>query len=133
MSYQIQLSDRSRQAGRFIARVHKAIQNAVVRSGKKQQEIAAALGMDRSAVNRRILGQSNLTLRTISDLAWVLDQDIVFELVPKKLKVGSNQHSPSIATQGIVVSTSTDNLVQKNTAPVVGAATQNRREFTYAG
>jgi transcriptional regulator with XRE-family HTH domain len=84
MSYQMRNDPRARKAGRFIHRVQKEIQNAFVASGLKQQEIAEKLGVNRSVVNKRLLGESNLTLRTIADLAWAMDADIEFKLVPRR-------------------------------------------------
>jgi transcriptional regulator with XRE-family HTH domain len=78
MSYRMRISDRSRKAGRFVSKVHNEIQRAFVESGLKQQELAQKLGIDRSLVNRRLLGEANLTLRSIADLAWALDQNIKF-------------------------------------------------------
>ncbi|MDQ6435532.1 helix-turn-helix transcriptional regulator [Mesorhizobium sp. LHD-90] len=80
MSYQMRISPRSRTAGRFIARVHAEIQKAFVASGLKQNDLAKKLGVDRSAVNKQLLGQSNLTLRSIADLAWALDAPISFSI-----------------------------------------------------
>lgn len=80
MSYQMKISPRRAKAARFIGVVHRAIQNAFEKSGMKQQELAVKLGVDRSTVNKRLLGRDNLTLRTIADFAWALDCDIVFRL-----------------------------------------------------
>lgn len=78
MSFLLRISDRSRKAGRFIGRVHREIQKAFVDSGLKQSELARKLEIDRATLNKRICGQSNLTLRSIADIAWALDQDIEF-------------------------------------------------------
>jgi hypothetical protein len=90
MSYQMRNDPRARKAGRFIHRVQKEIQKAFVASGLKQQEIAEKLGVNRSVVNKRLLGEANLTLRTIADLAWAVDADIMFTLVPKRSEPGRN-------------------------------------------
>lgn len=83
MSYQMQISKKSRVAGRFISKVHKELQRAFSRSGMKQQELAIKLEMDRSAVNKKLLGKSNLTLRSIAELADAMDHKIVFHIEPK--------------------------------------------------
>ncbi|WP_051177102.1 helix-turn-helix domain-containing protein [Rhizobium mesoamericanum] len=83
---------KGRSAGRFVRRVQKELQGALVRSGLKQQQVAERLGVDRSIVNRRVTGQANLTLRSIADLAWAMDQEIVFALKPKKVDVSANEH-----------------------------------------
>ncbi|WP_165816194.1 helix-turn-helix domain-containing protein [Kumtagia ephedrae] len=80
MSYQMRISARSRTAGRFIARVHSEVQKAFVASGLKQNDLAKKMGVDRSVVNRQLLGQTNLTLRSIADLAWALNTPISFSM-----------------------------------------------------
>jgi len=60
--------------------VHKEIQKAFVASDLKQNELARLLGVDRSAVNKQLIGKSNLTLRSIADFAWALDCQITFEM-----------------------------------------------------
>lgn len=131
MSYQMRKDDRSRKAGRFVSRVHKAIQQAVVRSGLKQNEIATKLGLDRSIVNRRILGQSNLTLRTISDFAWALDHDIVFDLIPRAADREVNR--PSLdAGSGITVSVATKNIRASAPQPAILTASESPRFIEHA-
>jgi len=132
MSYQMRNDERSRKAGRFVARVHKAIQQAVVRSGLKQNEIATKLGLDRSIVNRRILGQSNLTLRTIADLAWALDHDLVFDLVPRKFGPEVNRHQQAPTVSGITVTAATANISSPAQKPVARAASGSQRILEYA-
>ena len=92
MSYQMRLNSRSRKAGRFIHKVHDEIQKAFVRSGLKQRELADKIGVDRSAVNKQLMGQTNLTLRSISDLAWAMDQDIEFSIIEKTNPVGHSNY-----------------------------------------
>lgn len=132
MSYQMRTDERSRKAGRFVSRVHKAIQKAVVRSGLKQNDIATKLGLDRSIVNRRILGQSNLTLRTIADFAWALDHDIEFDLVPRKTGKDVNRPAPEATPSGITVTAATSNISSSAPQPVVRTASGSRRVLEHA-
>lgn len=101
MSYQMPISPRSRKAGRFIGRVHSEIQNAFSKrshdDGLTQQQLATLLDVDRSVVNKRLLGKANLTLRTIADFAWALDYGIEFRLVDLKEKRKHGNHQPKIA------------------------------------
>ncbi len=99
MSYQMRNDPRARKAGRFIHRVQKELQNAFVASGMKQQEIAEKLGVNRSVVNKRLLGEANLTLRTIADLAWAMNANIVFALKPELPVAGRNHLEPSGAVR----------------------------------
>ena len=41
-----------------------------------QASIAEKLGIDRSAVHRRLTGRTNMTLETLADMAWALDQAV---------------------------------------------------------
>ncbi|ODR98428.1 hypothetical protein AUC68_08300 [Methyloceanibacter methanicus] len=61
--------------------MHKEIQKAFAESGLTQQNVANRLELERSTVNKRLTGQSNLTLRSVGELAWALDKKIVFRLV----------------------------------------------------
>lgn len=81
MSYRLKVDPKSRKAARFISRLQKAIQSALIASGKTQQEIATILEVDRSVINRRLKGNSNLTARSIAELAYALDKQIEFRLV----------------------------------------------------
>lgn len=79
MSFRMQIDPRSRKAARFITGVHKQLQQAYVRAssrGLTQQNIADELGVDRSTINRRLLGGGNLTLRSLSDFAHAMDEDV---------------------------------------------------------
>lgn len=103
-SYQIRISDRSRKAGRFITRVHREIQKAFAEvsssTGMTQRELAEKVGVDRSTMNKRLLGEANLTLRTVAELAWALDRDIDFKLHSRRKAVGRNytQHAMTAST-----------------------------------
>lgn len=92
MSYQMRVDPRSRNSGRFSLRVQRELQKAVSSSGMRQQQIAEKLGVDRSIINRRLTGRANLTLRSIADIAWATDHDVVISLKPKTVIVKSNEH-----------------------------------------
>ncbi|RYE41671.1 MAG: helix-turn-helix domain-containing protein [Hyphomicrobiales bacterium] len=79
MSFQMQIDERSAQAARLIMRVHREIQKAFSSSAKEgmtQQALATKLEVNRATVNRRLQGLENMTLRTISDMAWALDCEL---------------------------------------------------------
>ncbi|MDE4134549.1 helix-turn-helix transcriptional regulator [Phaeobacter sp. QD34_3] len=81
MSYRIKIDGKKRKAALFISQVQKEIQKALIESGKTQQEVATILGVDRSVVNRRLKGNSNLTARSIAEFAYALDKNIEFKMV----------------------------------------------------
>lgn len=83
MSYRPKIDPKSRIAARLISRVQRAIQKALIESGKSQQEVATALGVDRSVINRRLRGGANLTARSIAEFAYVFDKDVRLEFLDK--------------------------------------------------
>lgn len=103
MSYQLKITPRQRKAGRFIATVRRQIQKAYSEekdAGRvNQSELAKELGVSRSVVSRRLRGLQNLTIRSIADLAWALDREIIFELKRPSTRTGGN--NIETATSGI--------------------------------
>ena len=90
MSYQIKIDHKSLKVARSIAKMQSKIQQAYVESGKTQQEIATILNVDRSVVNRRLKEKSNLTERSIAEIAYALGREIEFELTIPVVAPGSN-------------------------------------------
>lgn len=93
-SFQIAISPSRRAAARFIARVRRALQTAVVeegeRSGVNQSEIARSIGVHRSVISRELNGRQDITLGRIAELAWAMGREIEFELVEPKVADGAN-------------------------------------------
>lgn len=77
-------------SARFISRLQKAIQTALIESGKTQQEVATLLDVDRSVINRRLKGNANLTARSIAEFAYAFDKDIEVNFVDKARADHSN-------------------------------------------
>jgi hypothetical protein len=81
-SYRIKISPKDRAVGRFINRVVKELQKAFAEekaeSKLTQQAVAERLGVGRSSVNKMLVGR-NLTLRSVGELAWALDREVVFQ------------------------------------------------------
>jgi transcriptional regulator with XRE-family HTH domain len=59
--------------------------NAIGRSGSSQADIARALGVSPAFVSRKLNGTRNMTLRTLSDLAWAVDHRLRIQLEPKRV------------------------------------------------
>jgi plasmid maintenance system antidote protein VapI len=100
MSFQIGLSDRSKVSARFIRRVHREIQKAFslrAEEGMTQQQLADKLDVNRATVNKRLLGQDNLTLRSIADLAWALEFEPKFFMQEKSKPASSNTYKTVFA------------------------------------
>lgn len=101
MSFQINLSDQSKASARFIRRVHREIQKAFSsrsKAGLSQQDLAAKLGINRATINKRLLGQDNLTLRSIADLAWAMDSDIDFKIIPRMPQRNTNSYRAEVTS-----------------------------------
>ena len=92
MSFLFEIDDRSAEAAEFISHVRHELLKALAqekdkykKAGSKltQQLLADKLDTHRSVINRILAGEANLTLRTVSDLAWALNRDISFALTDK--------------------------------------------------
>jgi transcriptional regulator with XRE-family HTH domain len=87
-SFRLKIDPKERQVARFLGNVERAFQRAFTDAKKQrkltQQQIAVALGVDRSAINRRLLGRENMTERTLAEMAFAMGYDIEFKLVPRK-------------------------------------------------
>ena len=96
-SFQFDVGSRARKAGRFIGRVRsellKALSERKAKEGLTQQALATKLGVHRSLVNRQLSGESNLTLRSLADLAWAMDMELNFELRERTATFGQNENS----------------------------------------
>src|ERR1700744_1289091 len=81
--FRVDIDARSRTAGRFIGRVRRELLKAITEEkgeGLTQQDLALRLDSQRSNINRQLSGESEITLRSLADLAWALDREITFEL-----------------------------------------------------
>jgi hypothetical protein len=92
-SFRYDIGARSRKSGRFIGRVRRELLKALTeekKAGLTQEELARRLETRRSAVNSQFAGESELTLRSLADLAWALDREIAFELRRPATVAGQN-------------------------------------------
>lgn len=110
MSYRIKIDRRSQKAGRFVLQVQRELQGALERSGLRQSQLADKLGVDKSIVNRRLTGRANLTLRSIADIAWALDQDVSLSMKPHEAH-GKPNERPQVSS---VLSTPMQPLSDQN-------------------
>lgn len=82
-SYRMPLSDKQRKIGRAVYRAQRNVARVLIEmkaeTGITQQALAEKLGIDRSVVNRRLTGRANLTLRSLAELAWAFDRDLVVD------------------------------------------------------
>ena len=104
-SFHFDIGSRARHAGRFIGRVRGELLRALSKRKSEgrlpQQALAEKLGIERSLINRQLAGESNLTLRSLADLAWAMDMEISFELKETTTRAGQNhpvQNQPMITS-----------------------------------
>ena len=94
-SFMFDIGEKARKAARFIWHVRSELQRALIaeKATRKltQQAIADQLGVNRSVINRQLMGEENLTLRSVAEIAWALGWEPVFELRKPPVSEGSNQ------------------------------------------
>jgi len=108
MSFKLKISSKDRATGRFMSRVHRALAKVVAETklekGLTQQQIADAMGVDKSVVSRILNGESNLTLKTIGDITWALG--IKPEVTFKSIAVEASRTVNHVAMPAVVAAQS---------------------------
>jgi Helix-turn-helix len=98
-SFQISISPSRRAAARFVTAVRRSIQRALEEEkrdrGLKQTDIARAIGVHRSIINREIRGKKDITLGRVAELAWAMGRKPTLELPKIVRQRGSNLPSPT--------------------------------------
>lgn len=94
MRFRFDIGGRARAASRLTGDVRSDLIRAILReklaTGLTQQQLAKKLGVSRSMLNRSLAGKEELTLRSLADLAWALDKEVVFELRDSLALPGQN-------------------------------------------
>jgi transcriptional regulator with XRE-family HTH domain len=110
-SFHFDIGARARNAGRFIGRVRgellRALSERKSEGGLSQEALARKLDTERALINRQLSGESNLTLRSLADLAWAMDLEISFELKKPAAEAGQNQPAQHQPVQSQTATTST--------------------------
>ncbi|MBM7048367.1 helix-turn-helix transcriptional regulator [Rhizobium lusitanum] len=85
MSFQFDLDPREEASISLIADVAANLRNAVntyrERTGVNQSDIAAKLDVDRALLTKCLSGFRNITLRTLSDIAWAIGSKVEINIV----------------------------------------------------
>jgi transcriptional regulator with XRE-family HTH domain len=93
-SFQIAISPSRRAAGRFISRVRRSLQRALIEEGEangiNQSRVSEAIGVHRSVISRELNGRQDITLGRVAELAWALGREIEFDLVVPRILAGTN-------------------------------------------
>jgi hypothetical protein len=104
-SFHFDIGSRARHAGRFIGRVRGELLRALAEQKAKaalpQQVMAQKLGIERSLLNRQLSGETNLSLRSLADLAWAMDMEISFELKVPTSMARQNQPVQTMTTSTV--------------------------------
>ena len=104
-SFEYTIDEKSRVGARFLSRVKEEIQRAfsIEKRERKltQQSVAQKLGVNRSVVNRQLMGYENMTTRSIAEMLWAIGWEPHFEVRPIEHALG-NQKAPAASwkTQG---------------------------------
>ncbi len=91
------IGEKAETVALFVGKVRSELQRALVyeKGAQKltQQQLAQMLGVNRSVINRQIMGYENLTIRRLAELAWALGWEIEFSL-RKPVSVGGTKTAP---------------------------------------
>lgn len=117
-SFQIAISPNRRAAARFVSLVRRSLQKALVeeqkKSGLSQSDIARAIGVNRSVINRELKGVKDITIGRVAELAWALGRKPTFGLEEQITIVGQNT-LPISATPSVIVKTATSSGTVRRT------------------
>ncbi len=114
-SFQISITPSRRVAARFVSGVRRALLKALEeenkKSGLKQADLARAIKVHRSIINRELRGQKDMTLGRVAELCWALGRVPTFSLPEAKNGNGSNLPPPkSIDLSAVPNTATTDHL-----------------------
>jgi transcriptional regulator with XRE-family HTH domain len=101
-SFEFDLDPKSREFVRLAAMIHREIDRAVSEECKKHRltkaDVARCLGVDKGNLTRRLNGTSNLTIRSIAELCWALNQTPEFRMVSNdKVRSVASNHGENIS------------------------------------
>lgn len=108
-SFQISITPSRRIAARFVTGVRrkilKALEEESKKTGLKQTDIARAIGVHRSVINRELRGKKDMPLSRVAELAWAMGRAPFFDLPAVANQVGSNLPPPVTVVQKVEVAT----------------------------
>ncbi|MFB2549984.1 helix-turn-helix domain-containing protein [Ensifer soli] len=107
VSFDFGLDPKDEAAAEFVGLVGDKLRHALIDrkrlKGLTQADLAKAINVDRSRVNRCFSGVNNMTLTTVAELAWALGHRITFDLTPEEecVDVRSNYPTATTTTQNV--------------------------------
>jgi hypothetical protein len=82
-------------AGDIERQLREAYHSRFESGQETQSSLAKKLGVDRSAVNRRLVGRTNMTIETIADMVWALEHEIAVDISDPSVQVRTLSNSAS--------------------------------------
>jgi transcriptional regulator with XRE-family HTH domain len=73
---------------KLLVRATEALWAELNRRSIRKSELADKLGWSRPRVTQALAGPTNMTLRTLADLAWALECDVVLDVAPIEFNEG---------------------------------------------
>jgi transcriptional regulator with XRE-family HTH domain len=102
-SYRITLTPSKRAAGRFVNSVRRGLQKALAeeqgKRGLTQAALARIVGVNRSVIHRELMGQKDITLGRVGELASAMGRKAVIEFQELAVSSGQNIASDDIPTE----------------------------------
>ena len=106
-SFVFDIDDKSMAVALAIGHVRTELQNAFLAEKKTskitQQQIATKIGVNRSVINRQLMGMENLTYRSIAELAWAMGYEPDFSLHQVELSPIHNEPSHAVTASETIV------------------------------
>ena len=85
------------QQERVILETSDLISDLLDQNGVTKAELAERLGRSKSYVTQLLNGRANMTLRTISDVMWALDSNLVISAAPLSIHSGETADMQELA------------------------------------
>lgn len=86
-TFKLDISDRSRNAGRFIGRVRRELVKTftieVAKGNITRDGLAAKLETEWSTIQAKLNGEEVMSWRDVADIAWAMGCEVVLEVKPK--------------------------------------------------
>jgi hypothetical protein len=82
-----------------------------------QSSIAKKINVDRSAIHRRLMGHTNMTVETIADMVWALDHTIKVDIFDPATVQGSSNYFVCSQKQTVPPSTNANIATPKSELP----------------
>lgn len=99
-SFQITLTPNKRAAGRFVNSVRRSLQRVLAeehnKRGLTQADVARAIGVNRSVVHREFMGQKDITLGRVAELASAMGRKAVIEFKDLTYQVNGQKIIPEV-------------------------------------